>query len=83
MNPKVSLILTTYNCEEYLEQTLENIEKQDYENQNELLKETNKQLEKEYQDLVFKKSKMEKEIADKEKTEKEAEKDAYNMLDAL
>ena len=32
MNPKVSLILTTYNCEEYLEQTLENIEKQDYEN---------------------------------------------------
>ena len=32
MNPKVSLILTTYNCEEYLEQTLESIAKQDYEN---------------------------------------------------
>lgn len=32
MNPKVSLILTTYNCEEYLEQTLENISKQNYEN---------------------------------------------------
>lgn len=55
----------------------------DYENRNNQLKETNKQLQKEYQNLVAKKEKIEKEIAAKEKDEKEAEKDAYNMLDAL
>lgn len=70
--------------QDYKDQIKAAIEKkQDYENQNELLKETNKQLQKEYQDLVDKIEKMKKEIADKEKTEKAAEEDAYNMLDAL
>lgn len=32
MNPKVSLILTTYNCKNHLRQTLENILLQDYDN---------------------------------------------------
>lgn len=57
--------------------------KQDYDNEIKQLQENIKQLKKEYKDLMTKKNEIDKEIADKEKTEKEAEKDAYNMLDAL